>query len=201
MMDSSAGGRATPAGALDAIAGFAETRRASVLIAGWAAAEAIVLPVVPDVALVLLALAAPRRTRGLFAWLLAGAVAGSLVLAVLASAAPARVDDMLRSIPGIDGPMIAAAEASLDEQGVAGFAQIGPGAPLKVYTAAWVEGGGGIAQLVLGVILNRVTRIGPLVVAAAVVGWLLPGWLRRHERLVLVSYAIGWIGLYVLYLS
>jgi 1-acyl-sn-glycerol-3-phosphate acyltransferase len=190
-----------PGAALDALARFAATRGAAVLVAAWAAAEAIVLPVVPDVALVLLALAAPRRSAPLFAALVAGALAGSLVLFGLATAAPDRVDTTLRAIPGIDEATIAAADASLADDGVAGFAQFGPGPPLKVYTAQWAATDGGVFGLLAGVVLNRLTRIGPVLVAAAVAGWLIPGWLRRHERLVLAGYALAWAAVYALYLA
>jgi membrane protein YqaA with SNARE-associated domain len=188
-------------GALDAIARFAPTGSAAVLVAAWAAAEAVVLPVVPDVALVLLALAAPRRSVPLFAALVAGALAGSFVLFAFATAAPDRVDTMLRAIPGIDEATIAAADASLTDDGVAGFAQFGPGPPLKVYTARWAASDGGALGLLAGVVLNRLTRIGPVLVAAAVAGWLIPGWLRRHERLVLAGYALAWAAVYALYLA
>jgi hypothetical protein len=187
-------------GALDAIARFAGSRTAILLVSGWAAAEAVFLPIVPDVALVLLALAAPRRAAVLFLAALVGAVAGSIVLAFLAASAPDAADSLLRSIPGIDEARIAAAAGGL-EDGVAGFAQFGPGPPLKVYTVSWTESGGGILGLVVGVVLNRLTRIAPAVLAAAVVGWLIPGWLRRHERMVLGGYALAWLVLYAAYLS
>jgi membrane protein YqaA with SNARE-associated domain len=187
-------------GAFDAIARFAGTRPAVALVGAWAAAEAIFLPVVPDIALGLFALAAPRRAAVLFLAAIAGALAGSLVLATLTTSAPDTVDRMLWAVPGIDEALIATADAQLDD-GVAGFAQLGPGPPLKVYTVRWVEAGGGIPALLVGVVLNRLTRIGPVVLVAAVIGWLLPGWLRRHERLVLAGYAVAWIALYALYLG
>jgi hypothetical protein len=84
---------------------------------------------------------------------------------------------------------------------VTGFAQVGPGPPLKVYTTEWVEAGGGPIALAAGVVLNRLTRIGPIVLAAAVAGWLLPGWLRRHERVVVVGYIVAWTVFYARYWS
>src|SRR4029453_9274686 len=106
----------------------------------------------------LLALAAPRRTLALFAAVIVGAVAGSLVLAVLATGAPAAVDAMLLALPAIDGTTLTTVDDRLTADGVAGFAQVGAGPPLKVYTASWIGGGGGVASLVAGVVLNRVTR-------------------------------------------
>lgn len=193
--------RSRPGRALDAIARFADERRAALLVGGWAAAEAIVLPIVPDVALVLLALAAPRRAAPLFAALLVGALAGSLVLFALAIAAPERVDAMILAIPGIDEPMVAATGSSLEQDGIAGFAQFGPGPPLKVHTTEWAAIDGGLPGLLVGVVLNRITRIAPAVIAAALAGWLVPGWLRRHERIVLIGYTLAWIAVYALYLA
>ena len=188
-------------GLLDRIARFADSRAALGLVGGWAFAEAIVFPVVPDVALGLLALAAPRRTLILFTAVLVGAIAGSLVLAVLATGALSSVQAMLLALPAIDGMTLATVDARLASDGVAGFAQVGAGPPLKVYTASWIAAGGGLASLVAGVVLNRVTRIVPVVLVAALAGWLLPGWLRRHERLVVGGYGLAWTAFYAVYWS
>jgi hypothetical protein len=75
---------------------------------------------------------------------------------------------------------------------VLGFAQVGPGPPLKVYTVEWTAAGGSFPGLILGVLLNRVTRIGPIVLVAALAGRLFPDWLRRHERPVIAGYAVAW---------
>ena len=107
---------------------------------------------------------------------------------------------MLRALPAIDDATFQTVDAALDE-GVAGFAQVGAGPPLKVYTTEWVESGGGPIALVAGVVLNRLTRIGPIVLVAAVAGWLIPGWLRRHERVVVVGYVVAWTVFYALYWS
>jgi hypothetical protein len=168
-------------------------------IGAWAFGEAIVLPVVPDVALGLLSLAAPRRAAALFGAVLVGAVAGSIALAAAASAAPASVDGMLLALPGIDADTIATVGARLATDGVLGFAQFGPGPPLKVYTVEWTAAGGSWPGLILGVLLNRVTRIGPVVLVAALGGRLFSGWLRRHERLVLPAYIVAWTVFYAIY--
>jgi len=188
-----------PGRAFDAMGRFAQSGSAMALIGAWAFGEAIVLPIVPDVALALLALAAPRRAGALFGAVLVGAVSGSILLAVATSAAPASVDAMLLAIPGIDADMIATVDARLAADGVLGFAQVGPGPPLKVYTVEWVEAGGSWPGLILGVVVNRVTRIGPVVLVAALAGRLLPGWLRRHERVVIPAYGVAWTAFYAVY--
>lgn len=190
-----------PGRAFEAIGRFARSRSAMAFIGIWAFGEAIVLPVVPDVALALFALAAPRRAAALFGAVLVGAVAGSIVLAAASSAAPGSVNAMLLALPGIDADTIATVHARLAADGVLGFAQFGPGPPLKVYTVEWTAAGGSWPGLILGVLLNRVTRIGPVVLVAALAGRLFPDWLRRHERPVIAGYAVAWTVFYAIYWS
>ncbi len=188
-------------GLLDRIAGVAADRRGVLLVGLWAFAEAIALPVVPDVALGLLALAAPRQALRLFLVVVAAALAGTVVLFALSMAAPDAAYALLAALPGIDAATVDKARLAVaggDPASVAGF---GPGVPLKVYTFAWATGPGSPAGLALGVVLNRVTRVGPVVLALAVLGRLAPVFLRRHERLVLVLYAAAWLAVYVLYLG
>jgi hypothetical protein len=40
--------------------------------------------------------------------------------------------------------------------------------------------------------------MGPTLVAAAAVGAFAPGWLRRHERLVIAGYGVAWVAFYAL---
>ena len=188
-------------GVLDRIAGVAADRRGVILVGSWAFAEAIALPVVPDIALGLLALAAPRHALRLFVVLVVTALAGTAVLYAVAVAAPDAASALLTALPGIDAATLDAARQAVaggDPTAVAGF---GPGMPLKVYTVAWATGPASPAALALGVVLNRVTRVGPVVLALAVLGRLAPAFLRRHERLVLVVYAAAWVAVYVLYLG
>jgi hypothetical protein len=167
----------------------------------WAAAEAVVLPIVPDVGLCLLVLAAPRRTAVLFAAVVMGAIAGTLAMVAFALQAPDAARAMLLSIPAIDPGLLASADQTLARDGVAGFAQLGPGAPLKVYTVEWLAQGGDIAGVLVGTLLNRITRIGPALVVAAVIGQLAGPWLRRHSRATLATYAAFWIFVYVAYFT
>jgi len=188
-------------GLLDRIAGVAADRRGVILVGAWAFAEAIALPVVPDIALGLLALAAPRHALRLFVVAVVAALAGTAALFTLAVTAPDAAVALLTALPGIDATTIDAARAATaggDPTAIAGF---GPGMPLKVYTVAWASGPGSAAALALGVVLNRLTRVGPVVLALAVLGRVAPGFLRRHERLVLVLYAATWVAVYVLYLG
>lgn len=186
---------------VDRLEAFAGRRVALALMGLWAAAEAVALPVVPDVGLCLLALAAPRRGARLLAAVMVGALIGSVMLAALAVASPDVVRAMLLGLPGIDAAVVADVEARVSTGGVVAFAQFGPGPPLKVYTDAWVAQGGDIGGVILGTILNRVTRIGPVVVVAAVVGMALGSWVRRRDRLTVLTYVAVWIVFYAIYLG
>ena len=187
--------------ALERVGLFARRPAAALTMGIWAAAEAVVLPIVPDVGLCLLVLAAPRRTLVLFAAVVIGAIAGTVVMAVLAIQAPDAARALLLAIPAIDPALLASADEALARDGVAGFAQLGPGAPLKVYTVEWLAQGGDIGGLLVGTVLNRITRIGPAFIVAAVIGQFAGSWLRRHSRLTLAAYAAFWILVYVAYFT
>lgn len=188
-------------GILDRIAGVASDRRGVVLVGLWACAEAIALPVVPDIALGLLALAAPRQAPRLFLVLVVAALAGTAVLYALAVSAPDAAHALLTALPGIDAAAVDGARVAVASGDPASIAGFGPGVPLKVYTFAWATGPAAPAALAVGVLLNRITRVGPVVLALAILGRLAPGFLRRHERLAVGVYAIAWIATYVLYLG
>jgi hypothetical protein len=79
------------------------------------------------------------------------------------------------------------------------IASLGFGAPLKVDTWAWATGPATPIALAVGVVLNRILRVGPFVLACAVVGLVAPGWIRRHDRLVLSAYGAGWAAVYLAY--
>jgi hypothetical protein len=184
---------------VDAIARLeqAANRGATVVAVGvWAACEAFFFPIVPDVGVCLLALAAPWRAARFFGAVVVGALIGTAVLAVVATRTPDAVHSMLLALPGIDAGMLADTDRSIARDGILGFVQFGPGAPLKVDTAAWIAHGGDTLGLLAGTILNRLTRVGPPVLAAAVIGSLAGPWIRAHHRATLVAYAAFWIGVY-----
>jgi hypothetical protein len=184
--------------AIDRLERFANRPAALATLAIWAAAEAVALPVVPDVGLCLLALAAPRQAARLFGAVVVGAVAGTLILALLTAAAPGAVHAMLLALPGIDASSIGEANGQLQRDGVLGFVQFGVGPPLKVYSNEWLGLGGDIPGLVLGAVLNRLTRIGPALLVAGAAGVLLAAVIRRHERLTIALYAAFWIVVYAM---
>ena len=187
------------AGPIDRAAQLADDRRTPWLIGLWAAAEAAILPIVPDVGLALLVLARPARWAVLFAAVIAGAVAGSVALYALASADAAAVEAALLRVPGVDSLMLETVDRRLATDGVLAFAQLGPGPPLKVLTASWAASGGDPFLGVVGALINRLTRIGPVVVASWLVGRAAGPWLRRHGGIVVAAYVALWIAVYALF--
>ncbi|MDP9483132.1 MAG: hypothetical protein M3P84_07925 [Chloroflexota bacterium] len=171
------------------------------LVAGWAMAEALVFPIVPDVLLCLLVLAAPRRVVVLFLAVVVGALAGSYVLYAIAVARPDVATAMVLAVPGVRPEMLAEAVALMATGDPTAMANFGPGTPLKVDTVAWAMGSGGPGGLAIGVVVNRLSRVGPVVLVAAAIGWLAPNALRRWQRPVIGGYAALWLVFYAWYLG
>lgn len=178
---------------------IASGRAGIALVGAWAFAEAIAWPIIPDVAIGLLVLVVPRRALPLFAILVAGALAGTAVLYALTLAAPDAVKAMLLALPGIPESMVAVARDTVAGGDPTSIALVGPGTPLKVYTFAWATGPATPLALTVGAVLNRITRIGPGLVLLAAVGWIAPGFLRRHDRVVLAAYAAFYLFVYAIY--
>lgn len=175
-------------------------RPVGVLAVGtWAFAEAIFFPIVPDVLLGILALVSPRRLAVLFGAVVIGALAGTAVLYALSVAAPDAVRAMLLALPGMRPPMLDDAAALVASGDPMSLALFGPGTPLKVYTYAWAVGPATPGALAIGVVINRITRIGPTALALAIVGGVAPDFVRRHDRLVLAAYIAFFVVTYALY--
>lgn len=183
-------------GGVDRLAALAGRPAGTFLVAAWAAGEAIVLPIVPDVGAAALVLASPRHVGRLLVAAVIGAVFGSLLLAGLFAAAPGPVRDLVLAVPGVNDFLLDAARTDLERAGVLGFAQVGPGPPLKAYALEWLALGGDVPGLVAGTVVNRVTRIGPVLLAAAVLGWAFGDLIRRRPATTAVAYAAFWIAVY-----
>jgi hypothetical protein len=168
-------------------------------VAAWAFAEAIAWPIIPDVIVGLLALVMPCRAVRLFVAMALGSLAGSAVLWALSVAAPDAVRAMLLALPAIHPPMLADAARAVASGDPMSIAQFGPGTPLKVYTFVWATGPGGPLGLAAGVLLNRIARVGPVVLVLALLGSAAPAFLRRVDRLVLAVYAVAYVALYAVY--
>jgi hypothetical protein len=169
------------------------------VVAVWAFAEAIALPIIPDIIVGLLALVMPCRAVRLFVAMTLGSLAGSAVLWLASAAAPDAVRAMLLALPAIHPPMLADAARAVAAGDPLSIAQFGPGTPLKVYTFAWAIGPGSPIGLAGGIVLNRIARVGPVVLVLAILGSAAPAFLRRFDRLVLAVYAVAYVALYAAY--
>jgi membrane protein YqaA with SNARE-associated domain len=192
---------ATGRSLLDDLARFANGPGGPLAVFVWAFAEAVALPVIPDVLLGLLLLAAPRRFVVLFGSLCLGSLAGSLLLYALTVAGPDTVRQGLLALPGINRPMVTAAAATVASGSPTCLLLFGPGTPLKVFTFAWASGAISPVGFLPAVILNRVSRIAPLALAQAGLGLVAPDFLRRHVRVVLGLYGAAYLATYALYLA
>lgn len=192
---------ATGRSLLDDLSRFANGRGGPLAVFLWALAEAVALPVIPDVLLGLLLLAAPRRFVVLFASLCLGSIAGSLLLYALTMADPEAVRQGLLALPGINQPMVTAASGTVASSSPTCLLLFGPGTPLKVFTFAWANGAISPIGFLPAVILNRVSRIAPLAVAQVALGLVAPDFLRRHERIVLGLYGAAYLATYAVYLA
>jgi 1-acyl-sn-glycerol-3-phosphate acyltransferase len=171
------------------------------LVAGWAMAEALVFPIVPDVLACLLVLAAPRRVVVLFLAVVVGALAGSSILYAIAVARPDIATAMVLAVPGVRPEMLAEAVALMATGDPTAFVAFGPGTPLKVDTVAWAMGSGGPVGLAMGVVLNRLTRVGPVLLVAAAIGLVAPNALRRWSWRAIGLYAALWLVFYAVFLG
>lgn len=182
-----------------AVEQFALHRRALLFLFLFGVAEATLLPIVGDIPLLLFALLVPSTTLRSFAAFTAGAVAGSLLLFLYAATDYTTVEAMIRTLPGIGASDFSTVRALLEQGGIGAFVQFGPGIPVKVDVAVSASMGISPLLVAVGVVMNRVSRIAPTLIAAAVVGRLAPRLVRRFPTLLLAAYALGWLGLYLLY--
>ncbi len=169
------------------------------LLLGWGLGEAVVLPIVPDVLLGLLALATPAALGLPLAAAMAGGIGGALLLARLRHDRPALVTRIIAAQPGLGGRGMAEARGRIERLGPArGFAQVGPGLPLKAYVVAFLDLAPGPGAPWLGVLalVNRVTRLVPVVAGFALVGIVARG-AGLSPAAAIPVYVIGWTVFYL----
>ena len=165
----------------------------ALLFFAWGLAEATAAPIVPDVGLGFLALATPAALGLPLAAAITGGVAGTLVLVVLCRRRPETVDRMLAVQPGLGAAGMDEASRRIATRGGTAFAQVGPGLPLKAYVVAYLRDrpDTSVASIARLALVNRLTRIMPVVAAFAVLGALARP-LDLDIALVAVVYVLGW---------
>ena len=165
----------------------------------WGLGEAVVLPIVPDVLLGLMALATPAALGLALAAAIVGAIVGAVVLAELRRRRPGLVARIISLQPGLGPHGMAQARARIERHGaVRGFAQVGPGLPLKAYVVAFLDlvGDPGLPRLGGLTLVNRVTRLVPVVAGFALVG-VLARAAGLSPSAAIPVYVVGWTGFYL----
>jgi membrane protein YqaA with SNARE-associated domain len=172
------------------VAAVACSAAGSALVAAWSVAEAIVWPLVPELALFALLLAAPRAGVRLIPAAVLASMAGGLCTIALATvgAAPAAplVTERMR---------VAVAEQTAAEGPHAVRHQPLSGIPFKVYAAE--AGRAGVAPLpFLGTAIgHRGLRIATVGTACALLGVVLGRWPHRYVPVVATGAALFTVGL------
>jgi 1-acyl-sn-glycerol-3-phosphate acyltransferase len=168
---------------------LASSRAGLVLAFCWGLAEAIVFPIVPDFALALLAVAAPRRFGKLALAALCGSVAGGAVAYGLGAAfGPAPVTH----VPLVTGKMVPAAAAWLDHShGWALWHQVAFGVPYKVF--AWQAAGHSttLPSLAFATAVVRGLRLFAVASVFALIGRSARRWAGRFYGAFVVVFSAG----------
>jgi 1-acyl-sn-glycerol-3-phosphate acyltransferase len=174
---------------------FAGSRSALVLVATWAFAEAVAWPIIPDVLIFPLVLAAPRRWFLISAVALAASLSGGLV-AYMCGASSAG-SELLHAAPVVTDRMIDVARSTLQERGAFGLlAQPLSGIPYKVFAFQAAPSGLGVVEYLGMSALARGSRFMAAALLGAGSGTLLRRIWERFFSKFLVLYTIGFgIGL------
>jgi membrane protein YqaA with SNARE-associated domain len=184
---------------IEPFAGLAAAPLIVAVLVAWGVGEALVLPVVPDVLLGLLVLAAPWQLGPLLGAAVVGGVVGALADWWLLLNRRSLADRILMLQPGLGRPGLAEAEARVRRRGpCAAFAQVGPGLPLK----AWLHALSVVApattrtEVAALALVNRVARLGPVALALALVHPLALGW---QPATLTIAWIAGWSAFYAGY--
>lgn len=186
---------------LEPISALAGSGVVLLVLVAWGAGEAILLPIVPDVLIGLLALASPDRASALLGAAVLGGVAGAEADWWLVRRRTALVDRLLAWQPALGRAGIAAAERRLRDLGlIRGFAQLGPGLPLKAYLRALrtVAPASTIADVAGLAVTNRLARLGPVTIGFVLLNPV-EATIRWPPGLVIGLYTVGWAIFYPAY--
>jgi 1-acyl-sn-glycerol-3-phosphate acyltransferase len=179
-----------------ALARFAASPAALVTVFVWAVAEAIVWPLLHEVTLAVLGVAAPRRAVRLALVAAAGSLTGGAVMYALA------VHGVVLPAPLTTDRMHATALAQLTTEGAGGVAhQPMSGIPYKVYGAAAGHGAVGLVPFLLASLPARSLRIVVVGALAGVLGAGLRRWRRWYPAYLLAFVTLFAAGLAAVVLS
>jgi 1-acyl-sn-glycerol-3-phosphate acyltransferase len=166
------------------VAAFAASGAGLVTVALWAFGEAVMLPVLPEFALVILALAAPRSAVRLALVAAAASVVGGAVMYGLAA------HGVSLPAPLTTHRMHAAAQQMVTAHGAGAMAdQPMSGIPYKVFGAAAGRAHVGLVSFAIQSLLARGLRILIVGILAGSAGWILTRW-RRFYPAVITAFVV-----------
>ncbi len=166
----------------------------------WGLAEGIFFFIVPDVYVSFATLFSPRA--GAIAWLssIAGSVAAIPIIHLLMATPALHYLAFLESIPGISGPLIERAAASLAAEGLPYTPLlVSGGVPLKVYGAAAFSLDLPLGSVLLWTLFARVVRIAPTFAGVVAVRLAFRRRIEAHATAWCVLLGFFWLALYVFY--
>ncbi len=171
------------------VAGLAGSRAGIAVVAGWAAAEAFSWPIVPEVLVGLLVLAAPRRAPVLAATAVVASTAAAVLALLLAGAGWSFPQ------PLVTHRMQVEARREVATEGATGVRhQPMSGIPLKVYATAAGRAHSDPATFARATVEGRGLRMVVVSAALALVGALGRRWRRYYPLVVangLLLFAVG----------
>lgn len=176
------------------------SRLAMGIALAWGAAEATLFFFIPDIYLGFIAIFTWRGGLRATWFALAGALAGGLLMYILAQGDPAGMIALLDFVPLISAEMVGRVGEQLRAGGLATMI-FGPlqGIPYKIYAVQSGVLGLPVVPFLLTTILARVGRF----LLIALICGLGGGWLRRfiapRARLVAGVYCLFWIAVYAGY--
>lgn len=166
----------------------------------WGLAEGLFFFIVPDVYVSFATLFSPRA--GAVAWLssIAGSAAAILIIRLLTATPGLDYLAFLESIPGISGPLIEHAGASLAAEGLpyTPLLVLG-GVPLKVYGALAFSLELSLGSVLLWTLFARIVRIAPTFVGVAVVRMLFRRRIDAHATAWFMLLGLFWLVFYAFY--
>lgn len=172
------------------LAAFAGTSVALLVMAAWAFGEALVLPLLPEFALAILAVAAPRRAVRLALAAAAGSLAGGALMYALAA------HGVSPPAPLTTPRMHAVAAQQVSDTGAAALRQQPmSGVPYKVYGQAAGRAQVGLPAFVLAAAPARALRILAVSGLAGVLGAVMRRWRRWYPTYLILFVAVFAAGL------
>lgn len=167
----------------------------------WGFAEATLFFIVPDVVLGWESLGGWRRGTKALAVIVAGALAGGLLVYGLAAIWPDAIRHAVASVPFVGDAMFATVAAAYDGHGAIGML-LGPtsGIPYKIYAVLAPQSFNVLSFAIIS-IPARLERLALSWLVFALLGrWLAPV-IARNQRATAALYALLWAGIYSFYWS